>query len=254
VVFSFYAKLFIIPKENVMINVIKVLIKVFSEKIGIKVYRMKYWMNYNSIFEKHDIKTVVDVGANIGQFAIKVAKKNPKVQIFSFEPIESVFKILSSNTLHFSNVKVFNIGFGERVETMTMFCNEASPSSSMLEMDDTHVELFPHTKNVKETTVNVSTLDSFTFPKDMRGNIFLKIDVQGFEDRVLSGGYQFIEKCEVILIELNHMYLYKNQQPFYYFFSILEEKGFKYMGNIEESYSNDDQIICADAIFIKNHK
>ena len=59
-----------------------------------------------------DFGTILDVGANIGQFALAAALHFPKSIIYSFEPLFDVFSELQENTRRKKNIKAFNFALG----------------------------------------------------------------------------------------------------------------------------------------------
>ena len=74
---------------------------------GIIIQRRQPWMGNNKWLMNYDIKTVLDVGANVGKFAVHFAEIFPEATIHSFEPIQSVFSQLEQNTKGY-NVKNYD--------------------------------------------------------------------------------------------------------------------------------------------------
>src|SRR4051812_123923 len=76
---------------------------------------------YDDIFEKQvyvkngitlaDEACVLDVGANIGLFAIFIQERWPDSFVYSFEPAPPLFELLQKNVARYgSNVRCFNYG------------------------------------------------------------------------------------------------------------------------------------------------
>jgi FkbM family methyltransferase len=71
-------------------------------------------------YERHGIivrpgDVVFDVGANIGLFAIHLARTAPGVRVHAFEPIPPLFEALTRNVNeHSPEVRVYNVGFASR--------------------------------------------------------------------------------------------------------------------------------------------
>jgi amino acid adenylation domain-containing protein/non-ribosomal peptide synthase protein (TIGR01720 family)/FkbM family methyltransferase len=108
---------------------------------------------FEEIFDDHvylkygitipDNGCVVDVGANIGMFSIYANVIAKGVEIYSFEPVAPVFKLLELNTsLYAGNINIFNIGLSNKEET-AMFTYY--PSSTALS------SRYAEGENVKET-------------------------------------------------------------------------------------------------------
>ena len=81
------------------------------------------------------INTVIDVGANTGQFARFILNFYPKAQLICFEPLPAQYKILKSWAEGITPNKplVYNVAVGDKVgEAKMHFHTEHSPSSSIL--------------------------------------------------------------------------------------------------------------------------
>src|SRR5687768_15429271 len=55
-----------------------------------------------------NIRTILDVGANVGQFAILAHEVFPSAKIFSFEPLPECFEVLKSR-LSSQNFQAVNV-------------------------------------------------------------------------------------------------------------------------------------------------
>lgn len=226
------------------------LIKSIFHFFGIEV--TKYYSPNYTWLKRENINTVIDIGANTGQFALKIAKIFPEAKIYSFEPIKSCYNELISKTKKLK-IKVFNVALGEMEYTTAINVSSHSPSSSLLEMERDHKELFKHTAQSKEETIQVKTLDSILNINDLNKNILIKIDVQGFEASVLRGGLNLIDEAKIIIIEINYYQLYKNQTSFHEIYSILSKYNFQFAGNLNQTFNHKTgDIIYSDSIFIKN--
>jgi FkbM family methyltransferase len=69
-----------------------------------------------------------------------------------------------------------------------MHKNEFSDSSSLLEMADLHKQAFPFTARETLETVAVKRLDEAVEGLPLQDDILIKMDTQGYEDRVIAGG------------------------------------------------------------------
>ena len=109
------------------------------------------------------IQTILDIGANTGQFASHISKKFPKAKIYSFEPIPSVFqdlKHLEENNLK-GRLKALNLAIGDMDGSIDMFIHQNhSSSSSLLKTSDFCETIYPFTKKQDVCSVNVKTLDN----------------------------------------------------------------------------------------------
>jgi FkbM family methyltransferase len=198
------------------------------------------------------ISTIIDVGANVGEFTIMIHKILSDAMIYSFEPINDCYKDLLENTKHISQVKCFNLALGRESKEEIMFRSEFSPSSSLLKMGSLHKTAFPYTKNVINEKIKIVALDEIRDRIDWRPKILLKIDVQGYELEVLKGAKSCLNFIDLIIVETSFYELYQNQPLFNDIFKFLLEKNYQYKGNFDQIVDpSTGRILQADAIFIK---
>ena len=233
------------------------------KKLGYSISKGK--VKYNGIFVEHDfeikhkwlrernIKTVLDIGANTGQFASKARALFPTAQIYSFEPIQAVYALLDKKFENDLKFKSFNLGLGDSKGIVSFFQNEFSDSSSLLPMNQLHKENFPKTINEKKIEIQIDQLDNLINDLDLERPILIKIDVQGFEDKVISGGEKVIEMANIAIIEVGFYKLYENQVMFDDILLKMNSLGFIYKGNYDQLISPlNGSVLQADAIFIND--
>ena len=87
----------------------------------------------------------------------------------------------------------------------------------------------------------------------MKPNVLVKIDVQGYEDRVLLGGERVIRAASHVLVETLFESLYEVQASFDVTYGIMKKYGFQYAGNVSEIRSPmDGRSLAADVLFVRN--
>ncbi len=200
-----------------------------------------------------NIRTILDIGAHTGEFATLIHRAIPHARIISFEPLGEMFQQLVANTQDLPNFKAFNCALGEANAQVDMHRNEFTPSSSLLPMTNLHKEAFPFTKRETTETVQVRTLDKVGRELSLEDNILIKMDVQGYEEKVIRGGESMVSRAKVLIVETSFQTLYEGQPLFDDIYRLLGQKGFRYTGNLEQLRSpTDGSVLQADAIFIKN--
>ena len=85
----------------------------------------------------------------------------------------------------------------------------------------------------------------------MNHEILIKLDVQGYEDRVIKGGEETFKKAKACIVEVNLYKLYEGQTNFKEIVELLYNSGFRYAGNLDQAFDNDGRVIYIDAVFIK---
>jgi FkbM family methyltransferase len=127
-------------------------------------------------------KTIYDVGAYIGLLTIFFAKKaGTKGKVIAFEPNPESFSKLLINTAGYSNVTPFNVGLGNKHEKLTLVASAYSRATGTVEATvKRKITMRPYAEwNVQ--IVPLDTLHGLPPPH------FVKIDVEGFEYKVLEG-------------------------------------------------------------------
>lgn len=155
------------------------------------------------LLSKYSIKTVVDVGANEGQFAVKLMNKNQyNGKIISFEPVTSAFHQLSKNSQKSSNWEVVQSAVGDSIGQVPINISQNSVSSSLRKVNAHTVEAEAGTAIVNTEMVPINTLDNLLKIHQWQNDLWLKIDVQGFEREVLQGASETLKQAKVVQIEL----------------------------------------------------
>ena len=77
----------------------------------------------NKTYHKHGVKipknaTIIDIGANVGVFSIFAMTRFEEPQIYAFEPVAPIFKLLEKNvSMYEGDVKIFNVGLSDKEES-----------------------------------------------------------------------------------------------------------------------------------------
>lgn len=235
-----------------MVSSFKKLIKNIFKSFGFSIQKLDKSKDNYTWLSEYNIQTVLDIGANTGQFAVIIAEHLPKATIHSFEPISSVYEQLLVNTKHL-NLHAYNFALGDDNVSTRIQVNEFSPSSSLLELEELHKDNFKQTTIKNEEQIELKRLDDIKFKSDIKKNVLVKLDVQGFEDQVINGGEDFIRNATIIVLEAAFSPLYKNEKTFSYHYNKMIELGFEYQGVFFEEVRSkiNGKPLYADLIFIK---
>lgn len=171
-------------------------------------------------FESDNGKEIIfwDVGANIGLYSIYAARKYNNIKIYSFEPSTSNLRVLSRNisinNLH--NKIIINqfplidkdFSFLEMNEPEFI---EGWAMNTYGEALDYRGEQFYAKQKYR---IFGASIDYLIEKNILKIPNYIKIDVDGIEDKILSGGLKFLSHQNVksISVELNEDYAsqYKN--------------------------------------------
>lgn len=199
-----------------------------------------------------NIKTVIDIGAHTGQSALQFHELFPASKIYSFEPLHDCFMQMNGRLKNVPNFKSFNLALGDKEGKLEIHRSEWSQSSSLRKMGNLHKKAFPFSSGESVQTVDVSTLDKVVQELDLEDNILLKIDVQGYEDKVIMGSQDTLKRVKVVIVETSFRELYEDQPLFSDVYELLCKQGFVYSGSWSESNNPlDGAPLQQDSIFIK---
>ncbi len=198
-----------------------------------------------------DLRTIIDIGANIGQFAVAAARFFPEARIHSFEPVPSCYEQLNRNIRNLPHVKTYNRAVGSGNAKLVFYQNEHSHASSALEVSDYQKENVPATRHVREIEVQSVRLDDFDFGQQLEAPVLLKMDVQGFEKEVLKGASRFLNQVDYILLETSFISMYKNEPLFDEMHAFVKGAGFELMGPVGALDTNGSIVPQMDMLYRK---
>jgi FkbM family methyltransferase len=206
---------------------------------------------YN-ILKSFELETVIDVGAHQGEFAYAVSCVLPDVSLIAFEPQPEQYARLSANPPRVRSFSAFNCALGDRARVGRMRRSVYTQTSSLLPMAELHRRIFPETDSIEEIDVEVRTLDDALSGIELASEVLVKLDVQGFEDRVIRGGLHTIAKARALLIEVSFYELYDGQLLFDGIYKLVAGLGFEYHGALEQLLDRESsRILSADAFFLR---
>jgi FkbM family methyltransferase len=199
------------------------------------------------------IRTVLDIGANTGQFAQLMHAVLPEARIYSFEPLPDCFAELERRGRAFPEFRAFNVGLGSGNGELSFHRNPYADSSSFRPMADLHREQFPFTAG-PETTIRVPvrTLDSMAVDLVLEDRLFVKIDVQGFEDEVIAGGRTTLARAHMVAMEISFAPLYEGAPSFDELYQTMRGMGFEFRGCLDQLVGPlNGAILQGDALFVR---
>ncbi len=209
----------------------------------------------NKILNALNIDLVIDVGANEGQFARSLRYEGYAGSIISFEPTSQAYNALLKNVNLDENWSAFRrCALGPSVCQIAINVSDNNGlSSSILSAKEELGVIAPSTKSQSSDLVEQITLDSI-WDEISAGysNIFLKLDVQGYEDAVLKGVQENFSKIKAVKIELSNINLYHLDKLYNYYFKIFEDLNFE-LWDLEEGFRDpkSGRLLQFDALFVR---
>lgn len=175
------------------------------------------------LLERFDLRTVVDVGANVGQYAQQLRAAGFAGDIWSFEPLPEASAQLDKAARNDPGWRVQNVALGNEAGSTAFHVSSDGVCSSVLAPTETLVSSIPQAQAVETIEVPVRRLDSFSID----GEVLLKIDTQGFEHQVLDGAAGLLPQARVLEIEMALVPLYEGGSSIYNLLPRLHDLGYQ---------------------------
>jgi len=192
--------------------------------------------------------SVVDIGANRGQFALLCRGIYPEVEIFSFEPLPNAVKVFRELFEGDNRVHLFPYAIGKNSGTTEIHVSGRDDSSSLLPI--THqADVFPGTEEMETQQVEVQPLSAFTEQLCLEPPALMKIDVQGYELEVLRGSGELLREFSYIYVECSFEELYSGQPLANEVIDYLHQAGFVLQGVYNLYYDPSGKAIQGDFLF-----
>jgi FkbM family methyltransferase len=180
------------------------------------------------LLKNHEIDVIFDVGANTGQFAMKMRKLGYKGRIVSFEPLPDAFAQLAKNASADPLWETVNIAVGNKNGDFPLHISRNSYSSSILDILPRHVESAPDSVYIDQVIVPVRRIDDIIVQYYHQGDkLLIKIDTQGFEQHVVEGCSHSLDKIKGFQMELSLFPLYKGETLMQEMVDILRNYGYR---------------------------
>ena len=222
------------------INIIRFILNLFD------FFYQKKIINF---FKKNsDLKNIVDVGGHAGETVEMFLKNFCLNNIFSFEPSQKNFRVLSSNLLNFkkkyssTKIALFNYGLGEK-NCQTYINNTLESSSSTINSINKKSKYYKKKLKYlmtsdelyvsKRELIEIKTLDSFIVSENINCIDLLKIDTEGYELKILSGVSKNFKIIKYIYFEHHYDNMIDKGYVFSDIHSLLKEYDFKQVFKIK---------------------
>ena len=173
------------------------------------------------------INKVLDVGANIGQYAEDIRSQGYKGDIISFEPVTAAFHELEKRSRNDIHWITRNAGLSDYDGRATINVSNDTSFSSMLDPLPNLTKAYPESAHVSKEQVTVHKLDSiFSEYYEAGDKVLLKIDAQGYENKILEGASRSLDNIIGVQLELSLMLNYEGALPIMEMVNLLARKGY----------------------------
>lgn len=222
----------------------------------IQVYPAGDDLRLSRLLHARGITLVLDVGANAGQYAIRLRNLDYRGRIISFEPLAEPFAHLAHSAERdpLWDVRQFALGDTDREGVMNVAAN--MQSSSLLPMLQRHEQSAPEARYIGTERTKISRLASLWPELDAarhQNRIWLKLDVQGYELEVLRGTETTLDQVDTVQAEMSLVPLYEGHPSWREFDDWLRARNFRLAG-LEAGFEDPvtGELLQVDGIFVRD--
>ena len=242
-----------------MVNQAETFVAKCFQKVGIQVTRYRPLRTstgrLTTALKANRIDFVIDVGANVGQFAMDLRNGGYSGRILSFEPIEHCHRIIQKQALKDPAWTIApRMALSNEDSIATIYVSENSVSSSLLAMHSRHSEAAPDSKYIGQESTEVRRLDTVApqmLPSGCR--CLLKIDAQGAEALILEGAKETLSRLVGLKIEVSLWPLYEGAPDYLSLLQNIRDLGFDIWA-LEPGFVDSDtgKMLQVDGVFFRS--
>ena len=168
-------------------------------------------VEHAAVLRSLDAASVIDVGANRGQFALAARELLPGAPVHAVEPLTAPAARLDRVAAAVGGIAVHRAAVAPTRATAVMRVPKRTDSASLLPVSARQTRVFPGTHTVRAETVPTAPLRDLVPPDALTRPILVKLDVQGAELAVLRASAALLPQVDWVLCECSEVALYEGQ-------------------------------------------
>ena len=190
----------------------KLLVRSVASKYGFAVGRDPFTSRVSRALGALGVTTVLDVGANEGQYASLLRASGYGGRLVSYEPVRDAYRRLSARAARDQGWTAINAGLGSEPGSATINVSANSYSSSLLSIAKAHTDVDPASAYVRRETITLRTVDDEIRRLGVDpATTLLKVDTQGYEAPTLAGAADALAGFAAVQLELSAVEVYHGQ-------------------------------------------
>lgn len=193
--------------------------------------------------------TIIDAGANKGQFSLLMRYLNPGAAIVAFEPMADAAQVFDRLFAADERTRLHRVALGRSGGMATLHVSRRPDSSSLLPISELQSRFAPGTGPAGLERVAVERLDHVLTDADIVAPALLKLDVQGGELAALEGCGDRLAAFDHIYAEVSFVPLYRGQALAHEVVAFLAAHDFALSGVNRPSHGPDGTCVQADLLF-----
>lgn len=190
--------------------------------ISTPLFYQKYLLHF---LNKKKKLIILDIGSCEGEDSIRYSRLFPNSSIYSFEPLPNNQELIKENIIKYNvkNIELIPFAVDNKIGTSVFYTSSGEPDgmlnedwtygnkSSSLLPPGKHLDVLPWLKFEDKIIVNTISLEHFLEDNNIVEVNLIHLDVQGAELRVLESARKYIEKIQIVWLEVSNVELYKGQ-------------------------------------------
>ncbi len=198
------------------------------------------------------IDVVVDVGANAGQYGELLREEGFGGRLISLEPVQAAYEALKARAAPDPAWTTHRLAASDAEGDIVLNVTADTRSTSALARNDRFAGAAGWSPNGTETAP-ARRLETLV-PELLRNGerAYLKVDVQGFEDRVLDGAGAALARFDALELELSVMPLYDGQARLVDLLPFLAERGFHPVSMEPILLDDRGRLMELDGLFVRD--
>jgi FkbM family methyltransferase len=183
-----------------------------ANRLGFDIDRDPFPPRLVRLCDTAGVDTVVDGGANTGQYAGMLRAAGFAGRIVSCEPLSGPYRELAAAAARQPTWTAVRTALGDQQGAIRVHVAGNSQSSSVLEMLPAHLAAAPESRYVGAEEAPVTTVDRLCERYRIDpARCLLKLDVQGYEGQVLAGAGGVLPRLAAVQLEMSLVPLYAGQ-------------------------------------------
>lgn len=198
------------------------------------------------------LATIVDVGANKGQFTLVARRFHPNANITAFEPLPGAGDRFARTFGGDPSVVLHRVAIGSRSADAELNVAGREDTSSLLPITELQESTFPGTGLKKVELVKVRRLGDVLKSSDIPGPALMKVDVQGGELDVLMGAEDLLRAFDFVCVEVSFVEFYAGQPLAHQVLRFMDESSFTLGGVYNPFPDGRGRSVQADLLFVRS--
>jgi FkbM family methyltransferase len=249
-------------KPTTLRHVIKMTIEKGADRLGYAVIpiwrleRLELATHLRKVFDQLHIDCVFDVGANVGNYGVFLREEvGYKGLIISAEPVHEYYQRAKLLANADGNWIVHNLALGSHSGRLLINVTKNIAFSSFLTPDTRHVPEMAD-RSVVTRTEEVDVVRFNEFLHGVRagrsiGNIYLKLDTQGYDLEVIKGAGAAVADVRALQSEISVLPLYAEAPDYITAIRTLSDLGFHISGLFPVNRDAQLRVIEFDCVMVR---